>query len=201
MGEVIERHINLVEDLVKGLRECKTILDLGTAKGGKLDKVCQRLGARGIGIEINPHYVKNARQNERVEVRQGDARDFDKVFDPKSFDGIMCVDVLEHIAHSVAEAKELIQRMKKVARKSITMCIPLERNPRRSDGVFMDHNSIYELSDVVDLFDGEATIILDKSFHERLASKRGEEYRKDLLKNVHHGTWPQWTVCSLRLDT
>ncbi len=89
----VEGICRLVEDC--GLRP-RTVLDLGCGTGAVLAGVCARLGASGIGVDVDPDAIGRIAGYPGVRFELGDARDT-----PHTADLVLCVDVFEHVPDDV----------------------------------------------------------------------------------------------------
>jgi len=196
---IIERPISFPKDFVRALRGCETLLDLGSARGGKLDKLCQALGATGVGYEINPEVVKLARQTPRIIIRVGDAVEAIVAQPERSVDGVVMIDFLEHLDKpSVLRVMEYSRR---VARKAVIGTMPLECVPRTVPGPYMEHKTTWSLRGVAHLWGPAAVVLHDPTFHLRLSSHKGPEYVEKLRREHYHGgPYPEWMLAVLRFD-
>jgi len=108
----------LVEYLRKELSDCTTALDLGCGCNSPI-QYCNVLFS--IGVELFDAYLEESKKksihNQYIKA------DITKIeFKPKSFDAILCLEVLEHLTKE--EGYELIKRMKKWAKKKIIITTP-----------------------------------------------------------------------------
>ena len=108
----------LVEYLRKELSDCTTALDLGCGCNSPI-QYCNVLFS--IGVELFDAYLEESKKksihNQYIKA------DITKIeFKPKSFDAILCLEVLEHLTKE--EGYELIKRMKKWAKKKIIISVP-----------------------------------------------------------------------------
>jgi SAM-dependent methyltransferase len=72
----------IVDRVVASLRPESRVLDLGCGPAELLRRVCERTGARGVGIDASPFAIDEARHrlhgsvaDGRIELRRGDARE------------------------------------------------------------------------------------------------------------------------------
>ena len=198
MAQIIKRNIKIMDDFITAFKGCKTILDLGTARAGKLDKICQAIGAIGEGWDIDPNMVNSARKNSRISIHQGDMCEVIKEKKTGSFDGVLMLDTMEHC--SKRDIGSLLENAVRVARIVVVGTMPLEEVPRNHPGEFMQHQSSWNLDQVEALWGPKAFILHDPTFHLRLSSKKGSAYVEDLKKNTYHGQFPEWTLCVFRHD-
>jgi SAM-dependent methyltransferase len=87
-----------IDELVEllALREESRLLDIACGKGELLVRAAKRWGCSGVGVDISPYFVKDAREalaaeglSDSVEVLLENCADFDG--DPESFDAAICL--------------------------------------------------------------------------------------------------------------
>ena len=88
------------------------VLDVGSGDGSLLALLTQRYGVHGVGIDISPAVVERSLQAGfwDHELYQGDAEDLP--FLGGTFDGVVSLDVLEHLPHperTIAEAARVLR--------------------------------------------------------------------------------------------
>jgi len=115
---------NLVDYLRNELSDCNTVLDLGCG----YDSLIQYCHVPfSVGVELFEPYIqeskKKAIHNKYIK------EDITKVeFEPKSFDAILLVEVLEHLTKE--EGYLLIKKMEKWAKKKIIITTPNDYLPQ-----------------------------------------------------------------------
>lgn len=109
---------NWIEDLKKELSDCKSVLDLGCG----YDSLIQYCNIPfSVGVEIFEPYLKETRKKRiHDQYIKADIREVE--FKPKSFDAILCTEVLEHLTKK--EGLELIKKMENWAKKKIIITTP-----------------------------------------------------------------------------
>jgi len=110
-----ERADRLVEllDLAPGAR----VLDAGCGKAELLIRVVERYGAVGVGIDVSPYFMREAREKlkdhwsaESIELVEGDIEDFRA--EPASFDLGICIgaaQLFEDYRGAIAALKDLVR--------------------------------------------------------------------------------------------
>ena len=109
---------DLVKYLRKELFNCDTVLDLGCGYNSPI----QHLNVPfSVGVEKFEPYLKESK--EKGIHNQYIKADITKIeFRPKSFDAVLCIEVLEHLTKE--EGYELIKKMETWARKKIIITTP-----------------------------------------------------------------------------
>jgi SAM-dependent methyltransferase len=86
------------------------VLDVGCGKGELLIRVAARWNARGVGLDVNPEFLADARRRAagraEVELREVSARD--AALEPASFDLTICVGS----SHAVGELPEALAALR-----------------------------------------------------------------------------------------
>jgi hypothetical protein len=104
--------------LKKELSDCNTVLDLGCGNNSPI-QYCNI--SFSVGVDIFEPYLKES-ESKGIHSKyiKGDIRKIK--FNPKSFDAILCKDVLEHLTKD--EGCKLIKKMEKWARKKVIIITP-----------------------------------------------------------------------------
>lgn len=119
-------HLRLVLDEVDRLvasTNPKTVLDAGCGEGFGVDSLRRRLpDAKITGVDQNENAVAYARERfgQHGTFRTGSL--YKLPFSDRSFDTVLCIEVLEHLD----EPLKAIQELKRVARGSVVVGVPLE---------------------------------------------------------------------------
>lgn len=96
-----------------GFKKGDIVLDIGCGAGRFLNKLAAAYGAQGVGLDVSERQIElNSKYNpynNRYSV--GDAEKLP--FSDSSFDFILCLDVLEHLAHPAACISEAARVLKK----------------------------------------------------------------------------------------
>lgn len=109
---------SLKRELLRELSDCNTVLDLGCGSNSPI-QYCNV--PFSVGVELFEPYLRESKKkglhNEYIKAN------ITKIeFKPKSFDAIICVEVLEHLTKK--EGYKLIKKMEKWARKKIIITTP-----------------------------------------------------------------------------
>jgi len=110
---------NILKKYIQSDRN-KTYLDLGPGSGNFESMFSQDL-KKIVAIDYNDQavkFVKKRMRNENirnVEVHSKDIRDIENMHFKEKFDGLVIVDVIEHI--SLKDARKLVKRLKKILKK------------------------------------------------------------------------------------
>jgi SAM-dependent methyltransferase len=108
------------------LKECmgaRNVLELGCGLADLL-KDLRFPGRRLVGMEVWKPYVDSARVSyPDIEFILGDIREADKLVSAKSFDVVVCSDVLEHL--EIPEAEKLIAAAEAIAIEKVVYFIPV----------------------------------------------------------------------------
>jgi SAM-dependent methyltransferase len=104
--------------LKRELADCASVLDIGCGKDSPIQE-CRV--ARSVGVDLFDAYLEESkRKHLHTEYVKADIRTVE--FPPKSFDCVMCLEVLEHLTKE--EGLALLARMEKWARKKIVLTTP-----------------------------------------------------------------------------
>ncbi len=119
LGDIIQEHVtkeDTVLDIGCGIMQATTDI-LGTP-GNEGNLECRVI----VGVDLYPKYldrVKDRYPTVRAKATQTE------LFVDKSFDVVICLDLLEHLP-SKEEARKLLQEMKRIARKKVIAYTPKE---------------------------------------------------------------------------
>ncbi len=107
--------------LSSGLKNCKTVLDVGCGDNSALGRVSGKFKSEGLDI-----YKKSVETSKKKKLHNtykvGDIKKLDKLYKAKSFDACVSIDVVEHV--SKKEGIKLIADMEKVAKKKVIILTP-----------------------------------------------------------------------------
>lgn len=140
----------VVASLIKELKKCESVLDLGCGPSSLLQYV------RGIrysmGVDIWEPYIKESRSRHiHTDYSLTGILDFDAGI--QTYDAVICIDVLEHIEKKAAEI--LIQRMKLAAKKKVILYVPngfIQQDDLYDEGnTFQEHVSDWTPHDLQQL--------------------------------------------------
>lgn len=104
--------------LQRELHGCTSVLDLGCGKDSPIQE-CEI--PHTVGVDLFEAYLEESKRKRiHTEYIKADIRTVD--FPPGSFDGVMCLEVLEHLTKE--EGLALLGRMEKWARKKLVLTTP-----------------------------------------------------------------------------
>lgn len=132
-----------------------SVLDLMCGKGDSLCEVVGRVSF-GIAVDIYKPYLDKIKWD-KVTKEHSDSLKFLKLQKDNSVDVIMCIDGIEHLEKDVG--LELIQEMKRVAKKRIVIFTPdglTENHPHDAWNIkggdeFQEHKSGWSMEDFTPL--------------------------------------------------
>ncbi len=111
-GEYLKR------ELSKELSDCNTVLDLGCGSDSPI-QYCNI--SFSVGVELFESYLQESKKKGiHSEYIKADITKIE--FKPKSFDAVICVEVLEHLPKE--EGYRMIKKMEKWAKKKIIITTP-----------------------------------------------------------------------------
>jgi len=112
--------------------DVRIVLDAGCGPGNAMELIRRRRkGLSCIGIDIYRPYIKECKRKKvHDDYVLADIRNLP--FRNKSFDGILCLHVLEHLTKNCA--KNVLMNLEKVARKQVIITTPMGFLPRGEVG-------------------------------------------------------------------
>jgi len=118
--------------LRSALAGCRSLLDVGC--GGASPLAATGFRGLAVGVDISAAALRDARRSgfHRALV-QADAAALDRVFRPRSFDAVVALDVIEHLAREAALA--LVAALERTARRRVVIFTPngfVAQPPRRT---------------------------------------------------------------------
>jgi len=125
---------SFVECMERELSDCDTVLDLGCGRNSPIQYYNVPFS---VGVELSEPYLEESKKKGiHNQYMKADIRKVE--FKLKSFDAVLCLEVLEHLTKE--EGYELIKKMERWARKKIIITTPNEY--LRRDGY--DNNPLQE---------------------------------------------------------
>jgi 2-polyprenyl-3-methyl-5-hydroxy-6-metoxy-1,4-benzoquinol methylase len=110
----------LADEFETALRPCRTLLDLGCGRGN--NSPLQGMPLRhSVGVEIDLEALETSRRN-RIHSEYLHASVLDVSFAERSFDAVICMEVIEHLDKE--DAIRLIERMERWAKKVVVISTP-----------------------------------------------------------------------------
>jgi len=130
-------------------------LDLGAGEGRSIQSCANKIGGRGLGIELNKTKVERA-QKAGIEVVLGTSLDLDKI--PGKVDYVVCDNFLEHLP-SKNDVREVIKKASLVTRKFIYIAHPSfedidylkDKGLKTYWSDWYGHKSMLTLSDMIEI--------------------------------------------------
>lgn len=117
---LLQQYFFLLEREVVG--ECETLLDVGCGRDSPVRHFSRRL-AKVVGVDRHVPYLEESRAaGIHHEYRQADVLEIGGVFEPKSFDCVVALDLIEHLPKE--EGLRLIPMMERIARKKVIIFTP-----------------------------------------------------------------------------
>lgn len=107
--------------LGRELKECKSVLDVGCGSWSPLEKVKKTFYSEGIDIH-QPSLAKIKKKKNHDKYRLGDVRKLGKFYQPKSFDAVIALDLIEHLKKQ--EGLDLLKSVEKIAKKKVIILTP-----------------------------------------------------------------------------
>lgn len=107
--------------LERELADCKTVLDVGCGSNSPLRKIKKTFWSEGIDI-YRPAIVESKKNGMHDSYKVADARKLRKLYEPKSFDAIVALDIIEHLKKE--EGERLLSEMEEIAKKKIILLTP-----------------------------------------------------------------------------
>jgi len=84
-----------------------------------------------VGVDIYEEYFKHIESDKPYVVLKHDVRKLEKIFQPKSFDLVLALDIIEHLKKS--ESINMLKQCEKIARKAVIIETPLGFVPQNMD--------------------------------------------------------------------
>jgi len=113
--------------LRKALEGCQSVLDVGCGAAPTM----RQLGVpRSVGFEgYQPSIDLAKKLNTHDEMIKGDLRDLNAQFQPKQFDAVIAMDVIEHVVKE--DGLQLMKDMERIATKRVVLFTPCGFLPQR----------------------------------------------------------------------
>lgn len=132
------------------LKNCDSVLDVGCGSWSPLSKVKKHFYAEGIDIH-KPSLEKIKRLKIHDKYRLGDVNKIDEYYQPKSFDAVIALDLIEHLSKS--DGLKLIKKMEKIARKKVILLTPngfIKQDPLKNNS-YQVHQSGWKTGEFIKL--------------------------------------------------
>jgi len=137
----------LVYCLKRELEDCDSVLDLGCGPDSPI-KYC---GVKySVGVDAFRPYIEESKKKKiHNKYILGDITKVD--FEPKSFDAVIMIDVLEHLEKE--QGRKLLEKAEKWARKKIIINTPngFIKQPSLDKNLYQEHKSGWSVSNLAKL--------------------------------------------------
>ena len=113
-------------------KQVQNVLDIGCGDGELMKLIVSRRSLYSVGVDIFEPYLRNCKKlGSHSDLIRADIRELP--IKPKSFDVVLCVEVLEHL--DKAEGMQLLTAMEKIARTKVIITTPFgEHEQHAVDG-------------------------------------------------------------------
>lgn len=103
-------------------KKCETLLDIGCGENSVAGRF-KRKNMKKIGLDVFPEAIeKSKKRNIHEEYVCGDALEIDKLFESKSIDCVIALDLVEHLEKE--KAIELMRKMENIAKIAMIVQTP-----------------------------------------------------------------------------
>lgn len=136
--------------LQKEIADSKSVLDVGCGNDSPLGRIKRTFVSEGIDIYKKCIDVSKKRKL-HDSYRLGDIKRLQKYYEPKSFDTVISIDVIEHLTKK--QSLKMIKDMEMIARKKIILMTPRGYIDQHAyDGnPYQQHHSGWQAKDLEDL--------------------------------------------------
>lgn len=123
-------------------RGARTVLDVGCGRGRPLQFINSRRRLSAVGLDVFlPYLAECQRKGVHQAYVLADARHLP--FRRKSFDAVLCLEVLEHLEER--EGRTLLREMEEIARRQVIISTPIGSHPQHEyDGnSYQEHRFVW----------------------------------------------------------
>lgn len=129
--------------LKKKLKNCQTILDIGCGGLSPLRFV----DGETYGIDVYGSAIKQAKKNmTHSAFKTMDIKKIAEKFQPKSFEAVVSLDVIEHLKKK--DGERLIANMEKITRKKVIIFTPNGFMPQKGELIYDKHLSGWTIDEM-----------------------------------------------------
>ncbi len=168
--------------LTRLLGDCSSVLDVGCGTQSPLTYIPKKFASTGVDIYA-PSITISRNKMIHDEYKIADIRSLDKLYPPANFDGVIALDVIEHLSKN--EAVKLIQSMEKIARRIVILMTPNGfycQNPYHGNP-YQRHKSGWKVDEFYTL-----------NYH--VLGIRGIKYLRGEFASIKYKPWFMWATLS-----
>ncbi len=172
-GKVVASHAaadskrgQIIQVIQEQLKDCDSVLELGA---GHFEMIGALKASVRVGVEIHEPYISRRICDNGVVAVRYDATKVADLFSEYSFDGVMLIDFIEHLAKPVA--LKLLEDVERIAKKKVFVHCPAGNHPQEGDAFglggeeFQLHRSSWEPEELEKC--GFATVVIDGFFDDK----------------------------------
>lgn len=175
------KDIFFYRQLEKGLLDCHSVLDVGCGVDSPIGRIKKSFYSEGIDI-FRPSIQGSKKKKIHDQYRIGNIMKIDTFYKPKSFDGIIALDIIEHLEKK--KALILIRKMEKIARKKIIILTPNGfQAQHHGDNPYEEHKSGWAVSEL-------------KRFGYRVYGLRGLKFIRGEWATIKYDPWIFWGLAA-----
>lgn len=160
------------------LKDCSSVLDVGCGADSPLRRVKKTFKSEGVDL-FKKSIEKSKKQGIHDSYKLCDIRKLGKVYKNKSFDGVVALDVIEHLEKK--ESMKLIKNMEKIARKKVILLTPngFYHQDAYDSNPYQVHVSEWKLEDL-------------KKLGYKVYGLRGLKYLRGEYATIKYKPWFFW---------
>lgn len=162
------------------LSDCKSVLDVGCGADSPIARVPKTFYLEGIDVfEESINTSKKNKIHDKYVL--SDIRKIDKIYKSKSFDGIVALDVIEHLDKK--DSIELIKKMENIAKKRVVLLTPngFYHQDAYDNNPYQVHKSEWKVDDL-------------KKLGYKVYGLRGLKYLRGEYATIKYKPWFFWGV-------
>lgn len=166
------------ERLKKELSGMKTVLDVGCGSNSPLAKVKKTFYSVGVDV-YKPNITASKKARIHDKYKLGNVLQLGYLFRPKSFDAVVALDIIEHLAKK--DGIVLMEQMEKVAKKKVIILTPYgftEQHPYDGNP-FQMHKSGWYVKD-----------FLNRGY--KIYGMRGFRFIRGEYATIKYNPWVFW---------
>lgn len=168
------------------LERVSSVLDLGCGRDSPIGRIKKNFFS--VGVDIFKPSIKES-QYKKIHDKYifTDVLQIDKYFKERSFDAVIALDLIEHLAKK--EALKLIKKMEKIARKKVIILTPqgFTRQDEYEDNPYQSHKSGWNIEEFLDM-------------GYRVYGLRGFRFIRGECATIKYKPWFLWALLSFLSD-